>query len=54
MNDIRKHTDFQIFNYNHLTVLLGAAALFSMLLPQNALHSWMVITVLMTQVGLQI
>lgn len=48
------NTDFQIFNYNHLTVLLGAAALFSMLLPQNALHSWMVITVLMTQVGLRI
>lgn len=54
MNDIRKYPDFQIFNYNHLTVLLGAAALFSMLLPPNALHSWTVISVLITQVGVWI
>lgn len=51
MNNIRKHPDFQIFNYNHLTVLLSVAALFSVLLPQNALHGWIVITVLRTQVG---
>lgn len=43
MNDIRKHPNFQIFKYNHLTVLLDVAALFPMLLPQNPLHSWMLI-----------
>jgi len=51
MIDIRKHPYFQILNYNHLTMPPGAAALFSMLLPQNALHSGMVIMVLITQVG---
>lgn len=43
MNDIRKHLNFQTFKYNHLTVLSGVAALLSMLLPQEPLHSWMII-----------
>jgi len=48
---MRKHLNFQIFHYKHFTVLPGVVVLFCMLLPRNALHSWMVITVLMTQVG---